>query len=412
MALQREKKRHLAWKIVGLVLLAILLALVVIFVVGLIGYEVNMGNVEDTEYLGSRFEPKLEDGVWTFYVPDDAENGDFKILQITDVHLGGGAFSIGKDKKALDAVETLIRRTTPDLVIFTGDMVYPVPPQAGSFNNIREAELLTTLMEKLGVYYAICLGNHDTEPYSFYNRDQMYEFYAEQPYCLVDRAEGVDDVNYYINIREEESGLIRQTLYLMDTHDYVGDQLINILGNYDGLHENQIEWYAESVAKINAENAEIKRQLNASGAADYSEEEINAVVPSTLFIHIPFGEYRDAIYEYWKNSFRDTENVTFHYGEAGEKPCTSDFEDEMFETMQALGSTKWVFCGHDHYNWISLTYKGIRLTYGMSIDYLAYIGIDGDVSQRGATVINVTPEGDLEIEPERLDEGYPENYYE
>ena len=384
--LARKKRRNLGWKIAGIILALIILALLVIFAVGMIGYEVNMNRAEETEYLGSAYTPVMEDGVWTFYVPADE---DFRILQITDVHLGGGAFSIGKDARALDAVETLIRRSEPDLVVFTGDMVYPVPPQSGSFNNLRETALLTTLMEKLGVYYAVCFGNHDTEPYSFYDRDDIYEFYAEQEHCVVDREEGIDDINYAINIRDEGTKRIRQTLYLMDTHDYVGDQLINILGNYDGLHENQIEWYRAEVGRMNALNA----------ALGYEE-----VVPSTLFIHIPLGEYEEAANEYRANFFRDTENVKHFYGELGENPCPSDFEDDMFETMLELGSTKYVFCGHDHLNNISLEYKGIRLTYGMSIDYLAYIGIAGEESQRGATVIDLSPEGTLNIGPIRLNE--------
>lgn len=386
MGLERKRKARLAWKIAGIVLALIVAALLIIFVVGLIGYEVNMSEVEKTEYLGSAYTPEMVDGVWTFYVP---EQEDFRILQITDVHLGGGAFSIKKDADALNAVETLIRRAEPDLVIFTGDMVYPVPPQSGSFNNIRESELLTTLMKKLGVYYGICLGNHDTEPYSFYNRDQIYEFYAGQEYCLVDRAEGVDDVNYVINIRDEGTGRIRHSLYLMDTHDYVGDQLINILGNYDGLHENQIEWYRGEVARMNAINA----------ALGYE-----GTVPSSLYIHIPLGEFEDAINEYRANFFRDTENVKHHFGEIGEDPCPSDLEDDMFETILELNSTKWIFCGHDHVNNVSLEYKGVRMTYGMSIDYLAYLGIAKKEKQRGATVIDVCADGGMAIEPIRLNE--------
>ena len=38
-------------------------------------------------------------------------------------------------------------------------------------------------------------------------------------------------------------------------------------------------------------------------------------------------------------------------------------------------------------NTFSVEYKGVRLTYGMSIDYLAYIGISKEGSQRGCTVI-------------------------
>jgi len=42
---------------------------------------------------------------------------------------------------------------------------------------------------------------------------------------------------------------------------------------------------------------------------------------------------------------------------------------------------------------MSLEYKGIRLTYGMSIDYLAMPGIENDTAQRGAELITIHPDG-------------------
>ena len=63
-----------------------------------------------------------------------------------------------------------------------------------------------------------------------------------------------------------------------------------------------------------------------------------------------------------------------------------------------LKSTKGMFCGHDHYNNMSLEYKGIRLTYGMSIDYLAMPGIARDTKQRGATLITVHKDSTIDIE--------------
>ena len=42
---------------------------------------------------------------------------------------------------------------------------------------------------------------------------------------------------------------------------------------------------------------------------------------------------------------------------------------------------------------ISLDYKGIRLTYGYSIDYLAYFGIMKYGAQRGCTMIDIAPDG-------------------
>ena len=64
--------------------------------------------------------------------------------------------------------------------------------------------------------------------------------------------------------------------------------------------------------------------------------------------------------------------------------------------MLETGSTKGVFSGHDHYNNFSIEYKGIRLTYGMSVDYLAYPGIYKKGSQRGCTMISVMPDGSFD----------------
>ena len=52
----------------------------------------------------------------------------------------------------------------------------------------------------------------------------------------------------------------------------------------------------------------------------------------------------------------------------------------------------------------SVNYKGIRLTYGMSIDYLAYAGIWQETNQRGCTVIKYAPNGSFECKAE--------NYYQ
>lgn len=69
----------------------------------------------------------------------------------------------------------------------------------------------------------------------------------------------------------------------------------------------------------------------------------------------------------------------------------------MFDVALELNSTKAFFCGHDHYNNMSLEYKGIRLTYGMSIDYLAMPGISKDTKQRGGTLITIHDDSSYDI---------------
>lgn len=46
---------------------------------------------------------------------------------------------------------------------------------------------------------------------------------------------------------------------------------------------------------------------------------------------------------------------------------------------------------------MSLEYKGIRLTYGMSIDYLAMPQIEKDTKQRGGTLITLKKDSTFDI---------------
>ncbi|MBO4554636.1 MAG: metallophosphoesterase, partial [Clostridia bacterium] len=117
---------------------------------------------------------KDADGYWTFTQPTDRE---FKIVQLTDVHIGGGCFSSQKDAWAMNAVATMIRQEQPDLVIVTGDIAYPVPFQAGTFNNLHATEIFSNMMEHLGVYWTFTFGNHDTEIYGTHDKQDIIKYY-------------------------------------------------------------------------------------------------------------------------------------------------------------------------------------------------------------------------------------------
>lgn len=121
-----------------------------------------------------------------------------------------------------------------------------------------------------------------------------------------------------------------------------------------------------------------------------------------VFFHIPLQEYRTA-YELYKQGSNE---VTYHFGIIGEtminQICCSNYPSKLFDKAVELGSTKAMFCGHDHYNNISLEYKGIRLTYGMSIDYLAMPGIDKDTEQRSAELITIHPDSKFDLEQIKL----------
>ena len=97
----------------------------------------------------------------------------FRILQLTDIHIGGGLFSIKKDKWALEAVEKIVKAAKADFVIVTGDVCYPLWPWSGTFNNMRGTRKFAELMNRLGVDWTLVFGNHDTESFAFYDKQHL-----------------------------------------------------------------------------------------------------------------------------------------------------------------------------------------------------------------------------------------------
>ena len=80
-----------------------------------------------------------KNGVTTFVKEEDRP---FRVLQLTDIHIGGGLLCFRKDRWALDAVEKVVKAADPDLVVMTGDMVYPLFWATGARNNRRPAKKL------------------------------------------------------------------------------------------------------------------------------------------------------------------------------------------------------------------------------------------------------------------------------
>lgn len=343
--------------------------------------------------------PELdEDGCWTF-----TTDRDLKVVQLTDIHIGGGAMSVKRDARALNAVAAMLTAEKPDLVVLTGDMVYPVPFQAGTFNNAISTSLMITLMEQLGVYYTVCFGNHDSEFYGTHTREQISDLWADEELKYSLYQEGPEDVDGYGNhvIKVKNSaGIVKNAYFMFDSHSYTDGDILGIQWKYDNIHENQIQWYKDTVLAIDSANKAIDPSC--------------PMFTSLAFFHIPLEEYGIAWNEFKANGYQDTENVTYYdgwYHEGDEKSYCGIYPDNLFETMLELGSTKGIFCGHDHVNNAVLDYKGIKLTYGMSIDYLAYTDLNKKGAQRGCTVINLTQDGNLSISLENYyQDKYPSKY--
>ena len=397
----KNKRGEKFIRVIAIILSVIILLSGISAIVSVISLNANINKAHGFPSVGGSLEIEYADnGVWNIHSDEE-----LKIVQLTDTHFGGGWMSGKKDSMAMNAIAAMISAEKPDLVIITGDMAFPVPYKAGTLNNKSGAKLLAELMETLGVYWTVTYGNHDTEAYSYYNREEITDFYSQYPHCLISNGANVDGyANQVFNIINSD-GIITRSLFTVDSHSYIDGDILGIMWKYDNIHENQIEWYKNTIEENNKHN---RMKILESSQSDFGEKYINYLnVPSSVFMHVPLSEYKDAWNEYVNNGYKDTENVKYNYGAAGETGkviCHGVYEDNFFETMLEVGSTDSVFCGHDHLNNFSINYKGIDLIYSYSIDYLAYSGIYKLGSQRGCTVINVAQDGEITYNAE--------NYYQ
>ncbi len=294
----------------------------------------------------------------------------FKILQITDLHIGGGLLSINEDRFAIDTITELVHKTQPDFVVITGDLVYSRPSVTMSVSNLNSAKIVAKLMEKLNVWYTVTFGNHDAEYFASNTRSDMKKFFMNQKGCLLTdpSPEVTGDSNHLIKIRNDD-GTINTTLVMIDSNSYperMGK------GGYDCIHDDQVKWYEKQMIRI----AEAENGNN----------------NSLMFTHIPLAEYHKA----WKLYKTGSDKVKYFMGTADENVSYSKYATRIFDKIVEHGATKGVFCGHDHLNDFSIEYKNVRLTYGKSIDCLLYA--KNLAGHRGGTLIEVDFDGSFDVE--------------
>lgn len=318
--------------------------------------------------MGAVFERK--DGNTVIRMP---EGRPFRILQLTDLHLGGNVFSRKHDKLAIEAVQQLVSRANADFIVITGDLVYPLPFMGG-LNNLKSSKIAGELMESFGIPWTLVFGNHDSEIVSFYKKDKLADYYTALPHCFFEKGdEKITGCGNYCIRLENTDGTLNNALMFLDSNAYV---TWSFFSGFDIIHDDQIEWYKDTIADL-SKNGETAKSL--------------------AFYHIPPKEFKDG----WEKCYSGSEEAKYHLGFVQEKDNYFGYpktvEGRFFSEMVKLGSCKGMFVGHDHLNTLSITYQGIRLTYGMSVDYHAYKGIAKKYTQRGGTIIEIYDDATFDV---------------
>lgn len=304
-------------------------------------------------------------GFVTFYHKDykEADDTAYKILQITDVHILNDE---KKDAKAFKTITAMVETTNPDMIILTGDLT-------SEKENFTAFKTGCAFLESFNIPWAFVFGNHEgldikyeenevLDPEKIADRQTLSDYLESLPNCIYEAGdENADGMgNYYYNVTDD-NGKVITSLIMMDSHSYDEEN-----GGYDHFHDNQIEWYENTIKSI---------------AKDVNGDE-SKVVPSLAFFHVPMQEYMTAYDE-----AKATDNLLWGF-RFPKEDGTPAVDDQMFEKMAELGSTKGCFAGHDHMNNFSVMKNGIRLTYGLSCDHNIYM-----VPVRGGVLINIKNDG-------------------
>lgn len=270
-------------------------------------------------------------------------NGNFRIVQFTDLHYVAGA---EPSKKSISMMEATLDDEKPDLVVFTGDVVVKAPTKKGW------DEVLQVVISRR-IPYIVLFGNHDDE--SEMKRDEVAEYVSSKPY-LVNKEVQIPGVSGYLNAAvtvEGKDGKPGAILYAMDSHAYSKNSRVK---GYGWFAHNQVSWYRETSA----------RYLQAG----------KDTLPALAFFHIPLPEY--------KLAFDDLKNK--RVGVRYENECPPEVNTGMYTAMLEAGDVLGMFVGHDHVNDYLVDYRDIALVYG------CWSGSENTYqrSKNGARIIELT----------------------
>lgn len=242
------------------------------------------------------------------------KDGKFKIVQFTDLHVKYGN---PMSDVAIQCVEEVVDAEKPDLVIFTGDIIYAAPGRDG-------LSAVLTPLKKRGIPFAVTLGNHDDE--QDLSRAEVYAYVRSFDNC-VQKA----DENYVIEVADRK-GKVSTILYCMDSHAYT---LIEGVGRYGWHSREQVNWYAEQSARYTAANG-------------------GTPLMALAFFHIPLPEYAYA-------SVIDGHPLI---GVRRERVTCPALNSGLYTAMRECGDIAGIFAGHDHNNDYTTIWHGILLGYG------------------------------------------------
>lgn len=281
------------------------------------------------------------------------DDHNFTIVQFTDIHWKNGE---PEDLLSRQCMETVLDLEQPDLVVFTGDLIYSGEADTGfkkCQDPVQAFKDVVSVAESRGIRWAFVFGNHDTE--GDITREELMDVAMQHTYnCAEHGPSEIHGVgNYTLPLFSHNGDETAAVLYFFDSGRESEHPAVP---GYDWIRRDQIRWYEMA-------------------SMAYSVKHQGSPLPSLAFFHIPLPEYN----EVWERKTC--------YGSKHERVCCAEVNTGLFAAMLERGDVMGTFAGHDHINDYRGELHGIQLCYGRATGYGTY-GREGML--RGARVIRLS----------------------
>ncbi|XP_006349020.1 probable inactive purple acid phosphatase 29 [Solanum tuberosum] len=287
----------------------------------------------------------------------DGKTGEYKILQVADMHYGDGKttpcedvlpqqMSSCSDLNTTDYIFRMIHAEKPHLIVFTGDNIFG----SDATDPVKSMEAAFAPAISSNIPWAAVLGNHDQE--STLSREGVMKHIVGMKSTLSQlNPPDVPDIDGFGNYNLEVHGIEGSeltnksvlNLYFLDSGDY---STVPSIPGYGWIQPSQQFWFRRTSRKLK------KTYMHTSNA-------MKAPAPGLAYFHIPLPEYA---------SF-DSSNFT---GVRQEGISSASINSGFFTTMVEAGDVKAAFAGHDHVNDFCGKLMDINLCYAGGFGYHAY----------------------------------------
>ncbi len=300
---------------------------------------------------------------------------EITLLQLTDTQIINEAGSrtkerLGHDertawsreniaKNCYNHIRSLVAQSRPDLIFFTGDVVY------GSFDD--NGEILADFigfMDSLRIPWTMVFGNHDNE--AKIGVAKQCEMLENSEYCLFKRGNVSGNSNFTVGI--SCGNKLRRILYMLDSNGCIADAAI---------HDDQLDFM---------------RSCGETIGRTYGD------IPGFMAFHIPVDIFHKAEYEKGYST-PDAPNYLLGVdtepkdGDFGFNREEAAFASPYIETSSHFEETltacriDGIFVGHCHKIATCINYNGMKLVFGLKTGQYDY-HLEG---QLGGTAITLAP---------------------